>query len=312
MSSSSDSDSDSDPEKRKDRQFLKWQNRKQEIRPRIGEEVFKRKVAENLTNFFKNNPELESVTVLDLGVFHKRKNVMYSDEVYTNDTTLCTILDAVENSNVKHLNLTSDWKIGKSMFVNGKPVDASNFAWRLPKFAEENKILETITMTGVAFDKKTEERLRHFTITNKSQLRVLTDFSDDADIVLKRTRRLAIPSALNIPFVGVFGTKARVHLSGYKVLEEKFDGKLLIILTVRENENFVEYKYAFEGHGGNCCTITTNNGEVTGLTASLGGFYQIKKEGDIFVCEIQSDGGYKSCSVFERMVTLTNFSIEVE
>ncbi len=316
-----DSDSSSETDSKKQQQQLKWvqeeqlkwENRKEEIRPRIQykgkEEIFVRKVEENLTNFFKINPELEIVKILDLTIIHSKKNTRYGDSkdefsIYINDI-LCTILKSLENSNVRHIDLTSDWEIKEPIAIN-----ASDFAWRLYSFTEENKTLELIVMTGIKFDKETEERLRHFMISSKSQLRILTDFSDDPDIIAKRASRLALNPNPVIPFVGVFGTNVRIRLSGDEILEKELDGKLILILNVKENtyDKSLEYSYAIEGYGGNNCnTIRTVNGEVSNMSVSLGGFYQIRKEGDIFVCEIQNHGGYKSPSVFNRIAILTNF-----
>ncbi len=307
-----DSDSE-DIEKQKEYERLRYENRKREIRPRIQyesegnikEEIFSRKVKENLTEFFKNHQELESVKILDLGIFHKDKKISYGDGVIYHMIceTLDMILNIILNTNIKHVNFLSDYK--------EKNLDLRNFAWGLTRFAEKNKTLETIIMTGVDFNPETKSRIRHFIITNKTKLSILTDFSNDIDILTERENRLSLIPAKVVLFIGVFGTKARIRLPGNEI--PGLDNKLILILNARENtySNTLEYNFATEGNN-NSGTIETKDNEVIKMSISLGGYYQIKKENDIFVCEIQKSGGYKACYIYERTVILNNFNIEIE
>lgn len=302
MSSSSD---ESDPDK-------DFNRRKLNFRPRINDKVFKRS-SDKISEYLKNNPDITTLTVLDITIFHRDRFGSFSEvKEYMIDNTCRRILEELVNSNVVHLNLTSDWKNIKSLYRGDCFVCLENFTGYLEKFVSINNTLHTIDLRGVKFETRTKDNLKRFVLGNHGNLKILADFLNDFDISKERIKYFKLIITKNVYFDALFGTMALLNIDGSKDLIKNFNNVRILITNVsrgNESNNYTCIIENTEKHGNTIRTL--GNGEVTEISIVTDKYYRIYKEFGAYMCEVQILGrGRMAPSTIEYITPLSKFSFE--
>lgn len=303
MSSSSD---ESDPSR-------DYSRRKLNFRPRINEKVFKRS-SDKISEYLKNNPDITTITVLDITIFHRDRFGSCEDRVkeHVIDNTCRRILEELVNSNVVHLNLTSDWKNIKSLYREDCFVCLENFTVYLEKFVSINNTLHTIDLRGVKFETRTKDNLKRFVFGNPGNLKILADFLNDFDISKERIKFFKLIILNNVYFNAVFGTMSFLNIDGSKDLTKNFNNVRILITDVSRYNESSNYTFIIENtkkHGNIIRTL--GNGEVEEISIVTDKYYRIYKEFGVYMCEVQILGrGRMAPSTTEYTIPLSKFSFE--